>query len=98
MQEGPMPKQRSTWPWLLAAAIGGVLALAAIGSYALSDALRRQLVELLGPGAEVADVEVRWSGLVLRGLRMPAPSGWPWGDAARVDWVRIEPDLRSLLG
>ncbi len=59
--------------------------------------LKGKVAEALGPGSELKDLRVGWSGVVVEGLRIKAPQGWPAADTLRAERVRIVPSLRSLL-
>jgi hypothetical protein len=60
--------------------------------------LKDKVVEALGPGSEVEDIQVGWSGVVMRGLRIRGPQGWPAPDALRAEQVNVVPSLFDLLG
>ena len=82
---------------------GALLALAALalaGAVAFRAAvslLKGRVTHALGPTSEMADVRVGWSGVVIDGLRIPGPEGWPAKDALRAERVTIVPTLRSLV-
>ena len=59
--------------------------------------LKGKVVEALGPGSEIQDIQVGWSGVVVRGLRIKGPQGWPAQDALRAERVTIVPSLLDLL-
>lgn len=82
--------------WLLAAI--AALALALIVAYAAAvSALRGKVAEALGPNGETSAIRVGFSGVVVEGLRIGAPSGWPTADALRAERVSVAPRLWSLV-
>jgi Domain of Unknown Function (DUF748) len=85
--------------WLRGALLA-LVALALTGAVAFRAAvslLKGRVAEALGPTSEMADLRVGWSGVVIDGLRIPAPEGWPAKDALRAERVTIVPTLRSLV-
>lgn len=69
----------------------------AVGFRLAAGVLKGKVAEALGPGSELKDLRVGWSGVVVEGLRIKAPQGWPVADALRAERVAITPSLRSLL-
>ncbi|HVT36635.1 MAG TPA: DUF748 domain-containing protein [Nevskiaceae bacterium] len=59
--------------------------------------LRGRVAAMLGPGATIGAMYAGPTGLLLEDVHMPAPPGWPAGDAASVQSVRVVPELRSLF-
>lgn len=90
-------KQR--W-WLKLVAIAGALCLAGMLVFLVAvHRLRAGIEQALGPGASMASLEVGWSGVELRGLRVRAGvKGWPAEDELRADRVHVVPELGSALG
>jgi hypothetical protein len=72
--------------------VGGAVGLRSAAGY-----LKGRVIEALGAGSEVADIRVGWSGVIVSGLRLKAPQGWPAADSLRADRVVIAPSLRGLL-
>ena len=62
-----------------------------------AEVLKGKVAEALGPGSEIKTLQVGWSGVVVEGLRIKGPQGWPAADTLRAERVRIVPSLRSLL-
>lgn len=61
--------------------------------------LRAVIEQALGPQSSVAAVELGWTGVELRELRVRAAGKqWPAEDELRAARVKVVPDLRSLLG
>jgi len=77
---------------LLVLVVGG-----AVGYRIAVGILKGKVVEALGPGSEIQDIQVGWSGVVVRGLRIKGPQGWPAQDALRTERVTIVPSLLDLL-
>jgi hypothetical protein len=59
--------------------------------------LKGKVVEALGTGSEVADIQVGWSGVTVSGLRIKGLQGWPVPDALKTEQVVIVPSLRGLF-
>ncbi|MBI3002195.1 MAG: DUF748 domain-containing protein, partial [candidate division NC10 bacterium] len=59
--------------------------------------LKGKVVEGLGPGSEVRDVGVGFSGVALEGVRIKGRAGWPAADTLRADRVAVTPSLLGLL-
>jgi hypothetical protein len=84
-------------------AVLGVLALVVLGAGGLvarraaTRLLARSLVAALGAGSEIGGVEIGWSAVELRALRLRAPHGWPVTDALRAARVVVVPRLRTLV-
>ncbi|MFQ5988607.1 MAG: DUF748 domain-containing protein [Candidatus Methylomirabilales bacterium] len=77
---------------LVAIIVGGILAFrTAVG------VLKGKVVEALGPGSEIKELNVGWSGVEVEGLRIKGRPGWPAKDALRAERVVIVPSLLSLL-
>jgi hypothetical protein len=89
----------ASWPrarWLLGAvALLAVVLIVAFG--AAVSVLESKVAEALGKHSETSAIRVGWSGVVVEGLRIPAPSGWPAADALRAERVTVVPTLRSLV-
>jgi uncharacterized protein involved in outer membrane biogenesis len=59
--------------------------------------LKEKVVEALGPGSEVGELNVGWSSVELAALSIQGPTGWPAARTLQADRVTIKPSLRSLL-
>jgi hypothetical protein len=77
---------------LLILVVGG-----AIGFRIAAGILKGKVVEALGPGSEIQDIQVGWSGVSVVCLRIKGPQGWPAQDALRAERVVIAPSFRDLL-
>lgn len=77
---------------LVALVVGGILAFrTAVG------VLKGKVVEALGPGSEIKELNVSWSAVEVDGLRIKGSPGWPAKDTLRAERVVIVPSLLSLL-
>jgi hypothetical protein len=59
--------------------------------------LKGKVVAVLGPNSEVKDIRLGWTGVIVEGLRIKGPSGWPEADELRAERVTVVPSIRSLL-
>jgi hypothetical protein len=85
------------WGWIILAMLLVLVVGGAVGYRVAVGTLRDKVVEALGPGSEIEDIQVGWSGVVVRGLRLKGPQGWPAQDALRTQQVTIVPSLLDLL-
>jgi hypothetical protein len=91
------PKSRKRW-WIAAALALILVPIGAFVAFRMAvSALKARVEAAVAPETEMASLQVSWSGLVIEGLRVPAPKGWPSKDAFRAERVRVVPTLRSLL-
>jgi hypothetical protein len=81
---------------LLGAAAALAVALIVAFGAAVS-VLESKVADALGPSSETSAIHVGWSGVVVEGLRIPPPDGWPAADALRAERVTVVPTLRSLV-
>lgn len=77
---------------LLVLIVGGI-----VGFRLAVGILKDKVAEALGPGSEIAALDVGWSSLTVGGLRIKGSRGWPAADTLRAERVVIVPSLRSLL-
>ena len=84
------------WKILLA-----LLAVATAASVVLLQvglrALKSQVEKALGPDSEVAQIRIGWGAVEVFGLRLRGDRNWPARDTLRARYIRVEPELRSLL-
>ena len=92
----PSAKARR-WGLIALAALLLVIGGAVVGFRLAAGLLKGKVVEALGPGSEIKDLRVGWSGVVVEGLRIKGPQGWPAADTLRAERVTIAPSLLSLL-
>jgi uncharacterized protein DUF748 len=84
--------------WLLGVVLSlGALAVAAIVAFGAAVALLKGRVARALPTSEMTALRIGWSGVVIEGLRVPGPPGWPSKDALRAERVTIVPRLLSLV-
>jgi hypothetical protein len=82
--------------WLLAGA--AALSAALYGAYlAASAAVEDAVLAALGPNAQTRDVRVGLGGLVLEGLHVRAPDGWPADETLAAERVAVAPRLVTLI-
>ncbi|RJG02462.1 DUF748 domain-containing protein [Noviherbaspirillum sedimenti] len=77
-----------------------LLALAAAGFFGLRYAtalLKTQVEAALGETSEIGAIDVGWSAIEVRDLRIRAPRDWPAQDTLQAARIIIVPDLRGLL-
>lgn len=89
--------KRKKWGWIFLAMFLVLVVGGAVGYRTAVGILKGKVVEALGPGSEIQDIRVGWSGVVVRGLRIKGPQGWPAQDALRAERVTIVPSLLDLL-
>lgn len=86
--------------WLVVAPLALLLAVVVLIAawFAAAQLLKGRIEQALGADAQVARIELGWSGVTIEGLRLPAPrSGWPAADQLRAARVVVVPQLRDLL-
>jgi uncharacterized protein involved in outer membrane biogenesis len=84
---------------LVAAVVLVVLPLLLIaGLHLAARQIQAQVVAALGPRASIGSIDLGWTGVTVRDLRIKAPPDWPAEDELRATRMRIVPDLRSLVG
>jgi hypothetical protein len=89
-----LPRRLVLWA---GAALACAALLAAAGYLLAARALRAQVLETLGPAAQVDAVLLRLGHVVIEGLKVPAPAGWPAPVALSARRVVLVPELRTLL-
>ena len=81
--------KRKKWGWIILAVVLVLVVGGAVGYRIAVGILKGKVVEALGPGSEIQDIQVGWSGVVVRGLRIKGSQGWPAQDALRADGVDL---------
>jgi hypothetical protein len=81
----------------LVAVLACGLLLGLVGHRLAAQAIRAEVVAALGPQSEVDAVLLRAGHVVLEGLRVKAPAGWPAPLALSARRVVVVPELRTLL-
>lgn len=92
-----MASLNGKWWGLIALVALLLLVASAVAFRMAAGVLKGKVAEALGPGSELEDLRVGWSGVVVEGLRIKGPQGWPAADTLRAERVRIVPSLRSLF-
>ncbi len=93
----PQPKKGPRW-----ALIGGIAALVLVAAvlllyrFALNE-LRTRVQAALGPQSEVGEINVSWNALVIEGLRIKSPAGWPAKETLVAGRVTIVPKLLDVF-
>jgi hypothetical protein len=85
--------------WLLVTAgVIGLLVVAGVLFFHIAArTLKDDVLKALGPESEVADLTVGLTRIVISGIRINAPKGWPTDSTLTAERVEIVPDLRQLL-
>jgi hypothetical protein len=92
-----MRMTRRTGKGLLVGALVAVVVAGAVAYGAAVRLLQAKVVEALGQGSETGAIGVGLAGVVVEGLRVPAPSGWPAPDALRAARVTVAPSFASFF-
>jgi hypothetical protein len=91
-----IPRRRK---WLI---VGGAIALMLIVAALLAfqiavRTLKADVIKALGPESEITDLRIGLTSIVITGVRVAAPDGWPADSTLRAQRVTVVPDLRELL-
>ena len=78
---------------LLALCAGGVVA----ALHFAARSLKQDILQALGPESRVADVRVGFTSVIVSGVEVPAPKGWPAKKTLSAERVVVVPDLRQLV-
>src|SRR4030095_8700767 len=92
----PLPRPAK---WLLSI-VGSLLvliALAVAGMHFAARSLKDNVLRALGPESEISGLKIGFTSIIITGIRVPPPKGWPAADPLRAERVVIRPDLRQLL-
>ena len=73
-----------------------VLGLAALHFAAQS--LKQSVIDVLGPTSEISDLRIGLADVVITGILIKAPPGWPARTSLQAERVVIVPDIRGLFG
>ena len=93
-----MAKQRSfRWLWITSGVIALLVVAGILGFQFAARSLKAYVLQALGPESEVADLHVGFTRIIVSGVRVKAPRGWPSDSTLRAERVTILPDLRQLL-
>jgi hypothetical protein len=93
-----MAKTRAARWMLIAAAVLVTLGIAGLGAmHMAARSLEPAVLEALGPESELDNLRVGFTSIVITGIRVGAPKGWPAEYTLSADRVVVVPDLRQLL-
>lgn len=81
----------------LLAVAAAVMLLGAVGLHYAASVLKQRIEQALGPEASLEAITLGLTAVEIRGLRIPAPKGWPAADALRAQRIMLRPELRDLL-
>lgn len=81
----------------LLAVVAAVALLGAAGLHYAAGVLKERIEKALGPDASLEAITLGLTAVEIRGLRIPAPEGWPAADALRAQRIVLRPELRDLL-
>jgi hypothetical protein len=59
--------------------------------------LQARIVDALGPGSRLTELNVNWFSIEILGLSIDAPKGWPAARTLEAERITIVPDLRTLF-
>jgi hypothetical protein len=85
--------------WILGIVISvALLTVAGVAAmHFAARSLKQDIIEALGPESEVADLSVGLTSIVITGIRVKAPQGWPADSTLRAERVVVVPDIRQFL-
>ena len=82
--------------WLSITLLIGLVALV-VGLRMTAVAIEHSVREWLGNTGQIAKIDVSWRAVVLRNVRIPAPSGWPAKDAFTAETFTLQPRWTTLF-
>jgi hypothetical protein len=93
-----MTFEKGKWWGLIALIVLVILVVVGMVGFRMAAfVLKGKVVETLGPGSEIKDIRIGWTGVHVEGLRIKGPSYWPADDTLRAERVTLVPSLLSLL-
>ena len=82
----------------MAACVAILLTIGFFAAYRLAlNELRAQVLNALGPDAEIGDIDLSFRAIQISALKLNAPAGWPSKYALSADAIKIVPNLSSLF-
>ena len=88
----------STRRLLTAACVAIALTIGFFAAYRLAlNELRVQVLNALGPDAEIGDIDLSFRAIQISALKLKSPAGWPAKYALSADAITIIPNLTSLF-
>jgi hypothetical protein len=83
---------------VIAVAVVVALGMAVIAGYRMGvRILQARIVDALGPGSRLTELNVNWFSIEILGLSIDAPKGWPAARTLEAERITIVPDLRTLF-
>ena len=90
-------KRSFRWLWVTFGVIATLSVVGILGFQFAARSLKADVLQALGPESEVRDLHVGLTTVIISGIRVKAPRGWPSDSTLRAERVTILPDLRQLL-
>jgi Domain of Unknown Function (DUF748) len=83
---------------VIAVAVVVALGMAVIAGYRMGvRILQARIVDALGPGSRLTELNVNWFSIEILGLSIDVPKGWPAARTLEAERITIVPDLRTLF-
>jgi hypothetical protein len=83
---------------VIVVAVVVALGMAVIAGYRMGvRILQARIVDALGPGSRLTELNVNWFSIEILGLSIDAPKGWPAARTLEAERITIVPDLRTLF-
>jgi len=83
---------------VIVVAVVVALGMAVIAGYRMGvRILQARIVDALGPGSRLTELNVNWFSIEILGLSIDAPKGWPAVRTLEAERITIVPDLRTLF-
>jgi hypothetical protein len=83
---------------VIVVAVVVILGIAVIAGYRMGvRILQARIVDALGPGSRLTELNVNWFSIEILGLSIDAPKGWPAARTLEAERITIVPDLRTLF-
>lgn len=93
-----MAKTRAVrWILIVAAAVATIVVAGVAAMHLAARKLEPAVLEALGPESQIDNVRVGFTSIVVTGVRVGAPKGWPAESTLSAERVVVVPDLRQLL-
>jgi hypothetical protein len=90
-------QRRKQWVCVILAALLVLFGGGLLGFRMAVQMLKGKVVEALGPGSEVGELNVGWSSVEVSELNIRGPRGWPAARTLQAERVKIVPSLRSFF-
>ena len=89
--------RRGRWLLISTAVPAAILLAMLVLFHFAARSLKADVLQALGPESEVTDLHVGVTSIIITGLNVAAPRGWPAKSTLRAERVVIMPNLRQLL-